>query len=324
MNKRRKFWLGLVILSVIGMNLFPTAEAADQYPSKPIKIIVPFGPGGGSDVSMRVYSKYAQEYFKQPIVIANIEGGGGTLGAMEALKARPDGYTLFWHHEAMHVAYLTGVANFGWKAFHPVCQAGYAVDTICVGHEAPWKTIDEFIGYIKSNPGKVRIGATIGATTHFNTVEIDLSAGGKKIVLVSSGGDSDKATKILGGFIDAGVFSMPGAVSFVKGGKIRGLATTGPEKSKFMPDLPAMVERGYDVLSEKNYVVYAPPGLPKETAEIISNTFEKMIRDKRVINDLAVQSVIPLFLPHEPTAKMLAKIEDRYRKIAEIAGIKRK
>lgn len=325
MKIRNNLRLTLFVGLALALATASMTSAADKFPSKPIKIIVPFGPGGGSDVSIRVYSKYAQEYLGQPIVVANIAGGGGTVGALEALKARPDGYTLFWHHEAIHVAYFTGVADFGWSGFFPVCEAGYAVDLIGVKKEAPWNTIEDFVNYIKANPGKLKMAVTIGATTHFTTVETDLaSGGGNKIVLVSSGGDSDKATKILGGFIDAGVFSMPGVASFIEGGKIKALATTGPTRSKFMPDVPSMVERGFDVISEKNYVIFAPPKIPKEAAEVLSKAFEKMTKDPRVVKDLAVQTVDPLFFNHEDTVKRLTTIEARYGKIAKAAGISKR
>jgi tripartite-type tricarboxylate transporter receptor subunit TctC len=322
---KKNLWMIISISLAIIMICASASTAAEKFPAKPIKIIVPFAPGGGSDVSIRVYAKYAQEYLGQPFVVANIAGGGGTVGALETLKARPDGYTLFWHHEAIHVSYLTGVADFGWSAFYPVCEAGYAVDLVGVKKEAPWNTIDEFMQYIKANPGKLRMAATIGATTHFTTVEMDLATGGgNKIVLVSSGGDSDKATKILGGFIEAGVFSMPGVASFIEAGKIKGLATTGPERSKFMPDLPSMVERGYEVLSEKNYVIFAPPKLPKDVAEVLAKAFEKMTKDPRVVKDLAVQTVTPLYFNHEEVVKRLTQIEARYAKIAKAAGISKK
>jgi len=117
---------------------------------------------------------------------------------------------------------------------------------------------------------------------------------------------------------------MPGAAGFIEAGKLKGLATTGTERSRFMPSLPTLVEKNYDVISEKNYVVFAPPGIPENVAGAISKAFEKMSQDKRIEKDLAAQTVIPMFLPHAEIAKKLAKIEARYQRVAKVAGLTKK
>src|SRR5665648_379491 len=117
--------------------------AAQSYPEKPIKMVVPYGPGGGSDITARIFAKYAEEYFGQPMVVANITGAGGAVGGQEVLDSQADGYTLFWHHQAMHAGYHTGVADYTWDSFTPICTAaGVEGNCILVDDEAPWNTIE--------------------------------------------------------------------------------------------------------------------------------------------------------------------------------------
>jgi len=314
--------LSLLVCSlVISICFEGLTTAKGVYPTKPIKLVVPYNPGGGSDISARIFAKYAEEFFGQPIIVANISGAGGSVGGQEVLNSKPDGYTLFWHHAAMHVSYHTGVADFTWDSFTPVCQPAYANNCVVVATDAPWNTIEELMAYIKENPGKVRMGVNIGATTHFIGVGMDIATGGGNIVFVAGGGDSDRITKLLGGFIDFTPNTLSTAIDFIAAGKVKGLAITSPERTPYLPDIPTLVERGFDVISVFDYGVFAPPGLPQEIVDIISKTFEKMTKDERVIKDLDKLTITPLYRNHEEFVMRLLEEDARYYKLARFAGL---
>jgi len=178
--------LSLLMCSlIISFCLQGLAEEVKEYPTKPIKMVVPYNPGGGSDISARIFAKSAEEYFGQPIVVVNIAGAGGSVGGQEVLNSKPDGYTLFWHHAAMHVSYHTGIADFTWDSFSPICRTATSCPVLAVAADAPWNTMDELIDYIKENPGQIRMGVGIGATSHFAGVELDIATGGNNIVFVA-------------------------------------------------------------------------------------------------------------------------------------------
>jgi len=322
MKRITKNMILLLLVCILVITVcFEGLAAEKTYPAKPIKMVVPYNPGGGSDISARIFAKYAEEYFGQPIVVTNIVGAGGSVGGQEVLDSKPDGYTLFWHHAAMHVAYHTGVADFTWDSFSPICQAAFSTDVIVVDVNAPWDTIDELMAYIKENPGKVRIGVNIGATTHFVGVGMDIATGGGNTVFVAGGGDSDRITKLLGGFTDVTPITISTAIDFVAAGKVKALAITGPERSSYLPDLPTLLEKGYNVISVKDYGVFAPPGLPKEIADFISKTFEKMAKDERVIKDLDKLTVTPLYRNHDEFVKRLLEEDVKFYKLARFAGL---
>jgi len=317
--------LSLLVCSLVITVCFEGLTAAKGvYPTKPIKLVVPYNPGGGSDISARVFTKYAEEYFGQPIIVANISGAGGSVGGQEVLNSKPDGYTLFWHHGAMHVSYHTGIADFTWDNFTPVCQAAFSNGSIVVAKDAPWNTIEELMTYIKENPGKVHEAVTIGGTSHFGGVEVDLATGGGNLVFVSGGGDNEKITKLLGGFFEMTSLTTSAARDFLGAGKIKVLATAGSERDPYFPDIPTMQERGFDVTIVKDYGVFAPPGLPQDIANTISEIFKKMLEDERVIKDLDKVGVIPLYRNHDELIKRLLEEDVRYYKIGRVAGLIKK
>jgi len=311
----------LVFLACIFLFNLNVLTFAIEYPTKPIKLIIPYNPGGGSDISARIFSKYAEEYFGQPLVVANISGAAGSVGCLEALNSKPDGYTLLWHHSAMHVAYHTGVADFTWDDFTPVCQGAFSMNAIAVKKDAPWKSIDDLMSAIKENPGKIKMGAGIGSTNHFIGVEMDLATGGGNLKFVAGGGDSDLLIKLLGGFIDYTGLTISSAIDFMKDGKVRLLAVTGPKRSVYLPDIPTLQEKGYNVTCVKDYNVYAPKGLPDEICSVISNNFKEMTEDKRVINDLKKLCVTALYRNQDDTIKQIFSEDVRYYKLARFAGL---
>lgn len=316
----------VIVISLLVVSCFEgLAEAEESYPTKPIKLVVPYNPGGGSDISARIFAKYAEEYFGQPIIVTNITGAGGSVGGQEVLDSKPDGYTLFWHHAAMHVAYHTSVADFTWDSFTPVCQGAFTEgNCIVVAADAPWNNIEELIDYIKENPGEIKMAVNIGATTHFIGVGLDVVTGGGKINFVAAGGDSDRITKLLGGFVDVIPNTISVAKEFIDAGKVKGLAITGPDRSKALSEVPTFVEKGYNIISVMDYGVFAPPGLPNEIADIISKAFEKMTKDERIIKDCNEHGLTPLYRNQEDFKKRLLEEDVRYYKLARFAGLIKK
>ncbi|MCD7877759.1 MAG: tripartite tricarboxylate transporter substrate binding protein [Cloacibacillus porcorum] len=312
-----------VVLSVFAFTGLP-ACAADKYPSKPIKMVVGYAPGGGVDTTARIFAKYAEEFLGQPVVITNVAGGGGSIGAREVLKARPDGYTLLWMHEAILSGYITGVAKFSWEEFTPLGKAVATCDAIVVKADSPWKTIDEFMAYLKDNPGKVKMPVEIGSMSQLELAAIDNAAGGKRIVAVSGGGGSTRIPKLLGGFLDAASLNAPSIPQYVKDGSLRPLAVCTPERSPFFPELPTLMERGYDVNKPFNMYVFGPNGLPKDVVERVSRALKKFSEDERVKKDLAAILAAPSFMTPDEQAKYLTDLTVYLQGVAKKAGINQK
>ncbi|MDD2296595.1 MAG: tripartite tricarboxylate transporter substrate binding protein [Sphaerochaetaceae bacterium] len=291
------------------------------YPDKPIKMVVTYNPGGGNDSTARVFSKYAQEFLGQTVVITNIAGAGGIVGAREVLNANPDGYTLLWMHEALTTGALSGVADFTWKDLTPICQTCATADVLVVKSDSPIKNVDEFMTYIKNNPKKVRMPINIGATTHFEMAAIDIAAGGDKIIPVASGGGADRLKKLLGGFVEASSLNAPSVPQYVKAGEIRAIAVSTPERSPFFPDVPTFIEKGYKVIKPYNMNVFGPPNMDPEVVKTISVAFKKMAADPRVKADLAGFMASPHYLDQAQLTKFLNDLDINFGEIAKKAKI---
>lgn len=311
----------VVLLVICALLIVGANPGMAAYPEKPIKMIVTYNPGGGNDATARIFSKYAEEFFGQPMVIANVAGAGGIVGAREVLESKPDGYTLLWMHEALITGYISGVADFTWEELTPICQTCATADVIVVKKDSPYKDIDEFMEYVKNNPKKVRMPINIGATTHFEMAAIDIAAGGDKIIPVAAGGGADRLKKLLGGFVEASSLNAPSVPQYVEAGEIRPLAVSTPERSPFFPDVPTFLEKGYNVKKTYNMNVFGPPGMDPEVVKIISEAFKKMTEDPRVKEDLAKFMASPHYLDQNSLRAFLKDMNNVFSEVAEKANI---
>lgn len=316
--------LVLLVLCLTAASAMPAAAADTSYPTKPIKLIVGYAPGGGVDTTARIFAKYAKEFLGQPVIITNITGGGGSIGAREVLKAKPDGYTLLWMHEAILSAYITGVANFSWEEFTPLGKAVATCDAIVVRADSPWKTIDDFMNYLKKNPGKVRMPVEIGSMSQLELAAIDNAAGGHKIVPVSGGGGATRIPKLLGGFLDAASLNAPSVPQYVKDGSLRPLAVCTPQRSPFLPNVPTLMEKGYNVNKPFNMYMFAPKNLSPEIANKINLALKKWTADKRVKADLAKILASPSYMTQKQQVEYLTNLSVYLKSVAKEAGIGKK
>ena len=242
----------------------------------------------------------------------------------EVLKARPDGYTLLWMHEAILAGYVTGVAKFNWDEFTPVGRAVATCDAITVKADSPWKTIDDFMAYLKDNPGKVKMPVEIGSTSQLELAAIDNAAGGGRIVAVSGGGGATRIPKLLGGFLDAASLNAPSIPQYVKDGSLRPLAVCTPERSPFFPELPTLLEKGYDVRKPFNMYVFGPQGLSKDVVARVNEALKKFSEDPRVEKDLAAILAVPSYMTPDEQAKYLTDMTVYFQGVAKKAGINQK
>lgn len=321
---RKLFSVVFVVVAILGLLSATVALGAEGYPSKPIKLVVTYNPGGGNDSTARVFSKYAQEFLGEPLIVTNIDGAGGVVGARNVLESKPDGYTLLWMHEALITGHYAGMQNFTWKDFTPICQAASTADVIVVKADSPIKSVSDLIAMAKVNPKKIRMPINIGATTHFEAAAIDVASGGGNLVLVSSGGGADRIQKLLGGFYEAASLNLATALGYIKDGQFRALAVTSPKRSPFLPNVPTMLESGYKVKKPYTLNVYGPSNLPKAMAVKLSQAFEKMCKDPRVKADLAKFASVPSYLNADQLVSLLQEEDEIFGSLAKVAGIGKK
>jgi tripartite-type tricarboxylate transporter receptor subunit TctC len=225
----------------------PLAMAADaqRYPSKPVRLIIPFPPGGSSDVVGRIVIEGARDALGQPIVVENVGGAGGNIGTARAAKAAPDGYTIAECTIGTCAINPSIYANTGYdlqKDFAPVFLVGGVMNVFTVHPSLPVKTIKEFVAHAKANPGKIvmAIGG-IGSSNHLTPVWF-ANIADLKLLYVPFKGSGDSITALLGGEVFAFVDNEPSILPHIQSGRIRALSVTGPKRSVHLPNIPTMIE----------------------------------------------------------------------------------
>jgi len=297
---------------------------ADEFPSKPITLICPWGAGGTTDVYLRVLGEAAGKVLGQPVIIENKPGGGGTAGpSIMAAQAKPDGYTItqipmgiFRYPHMMKVSYDP------LKDFTYIIQlAGYAVGVV-VKADAPWKTWEELIRYSKANPGKISFASTgVGTATGMTMELISLKQGLKWIhVPFKSAGETIAA--LLGDHVNAAADTMVGGGE-VDAGQLRLLVTWGNERTKRWPQVPTLKELGHGIVANSPFGLAGPKGMDPKVVKILHDAFKKGMEDPafRKISDQFEME--PFYKNSEEYTKYAKELFYEGKEIVEALGLKK-
>jgi tripartite-type tricarboxylate transporter receptor subunit TctC len=308
------------IIALLGLCIAAgAAQAADAaYPTRPIRVVVPFPPGGGVDATARIFAPKLSEFTGQNWIVDNRSGAGGNLASEIVARASPDGHTVLLALDTQLTANpsLYDLSFSVEKDLQPVVIL-VATDQFVVVHPGvPAKTLKEFIALAKQKPGSFRHGsAGVGSSNHL-AAELFKKVTGTDIVHVPYKGAGPAITAILGGEIHMNVSSPASSVGFITSGKLRALARTGARRGKLLPELPTVAESGYpgfDVIQWYGFVV--PGATPKSIVEHIRNASLKALKDAEVLAAMGR-------LGFEPEITTQAELIARIRKeTATWAGI---
>ncbi len=277
---------------------------ADGYPQKPTQVVVPWKPGGGSDISARIVNEPMKEILGQPFVISNIDGAAGLNGANTVYRARPDGYTLLWEHVGnLAVGPMITKAPYTWRDFKLVCAVGQSDIVLIARANSPWKDTADAIKDIKANPGKIRWAMGINAVSHLTYLSIAETAGGLNAMAIPAQGDKGRIVSILGNNSDISTVGYAAAEPYVKSGDIKVLGMATKERSPFAKDIPTLKEQGFDAGNVYLYSVFAPKDTPQEVLDKLEAAYEKSLADPKVQEALKKQSILPNFLNAEEAMK---------------------
>ena len=253
---------------------------AAGYPSKPITFVVPYSAGGSSDTLVRGMQPYLEKAMGATIVPKNITGGGGAVGMSQALfSSKADGYTVTLPSNA--VFGLEGLGNVPWKHedFDTVARIITEDYSITVRADAPWQTLDEFIEYVKANPGKVKMGFSgFGSSTHIVAAAFAQKFG-LKFSFVPYKGGSKTVAATMGGHIDANTHHPAETKAGVDAGKLRVLATMGPKRSNLYPDVPTMQELGHDWVVSQWRGISMPKGVSADVKKAWEDALAQVAAD---------------------------------------------
>lgn len=310
-----------MLAAVLVMALaFTAGPALAEYPEKPVKLIVPWKAGGGTDALFRVVAHYATKYLGQPVVIVNAPGVGGTLGARQGKDARPDGYTLTATHESVISSYLTGVSEFNYADFEPIACMAVNPIVISAQYNAPWKDMKDLIADAKKRPGKIKYGATLGSTSHFLPLWVATEAG-IKLNIVGYEGTAPRRAALLGGFIDLTDNSAGAIKKYEEAKKMKGLAITSAKRHHLCPDVPTLIEQGVNIEFGVNRGICAPKGTPKAVMDKLEKAFKQVSEDAEYKDKLEKIGSIPNFRNRAEYAKFIDDSTKTYTALAKKFGL---
>jgi tripartite-type tricarboxylate transporter receptor subunit TctC len=299
------------------------AQGQQNYPTRPIRMIVPFPAGGQTDLVARIVTQRLGDAFKETVVVDNRPGGGGTIGADIALKANPDGYTLVM----ISVSYTTNAALYKLpfdplNDVSPISMLGETGFVVTVNLSSPAKTTKELIAYAKANPGKLNYasGGT-GSSTHLAT-ELFSQMAGVRMVHVPYKGTGQSLTDLIAGNIQIAFFGFNQILPHIKANRVRGLAVTTEKRSSALPDLPTAAEAvpGYEAVQW--FAVLAPKGLSRNLAGRWNKEVNGVLRLPDVKERLAADGVDPAGGSAEQLRSVLQRYIAKWKKVVEAANIK--
>ena len=274
------------------------ANALDQYPSKPVRVIVPFAAGGPTDVVGRIIASKLGELLGQQFVVENRGGAGGNLGADAVAKSAPDGYTLLVATVSTHAinpGLYTKMPYDPIRDFAPIAQVGVTPSLLSVNPSLPVKDVQGLIALIKANPGKYSYGSSgVGSILHLCGEEFKALAGGLDIVHVPYRGSAPMMTDLMGGQINMAFDATPTAMPQARAGTIRALGAGMAERMRAMPELPTLQEQGLKGFECYTWnAILAPAGTPQPIIDKLAAAIAKALDDPAVFKALQDTGVDP-------------------------------
>ena len=302
----------------------PTGSHA-AYPDRPIQIVVPFPPGGATDVLGRLVAAELSNRLGQTVVVENRAGAGTSIGAAYVAKSKPDGYTLLFSSTTTYTINPAIYPKLSYdppKSFESIGQVGSTGLVLLANPKSPAKTLKEFVNQAKAATGEVFYGSFgAGTTAHFAAERL-AAAAGIKLAHVPYKGSSPAMTDVIGGQIPYSVDTTAAAVPQVKAGALHAIATTAPERSALLPDVPTVAESGYqDVKMDTWLALVAPRGLPKDVRAALEKALAETVADPAVQKKMVENGFEPDYANGADTDGRIARDMPVMKDIATRAGI---
>lgn len=281
-------------------------EGSDQtFPAKPIEVVVPYPAGGGSDTFVRrVIQQGIDEggLLKVPLAVINIPGGGGTIGSREVKDSRPDGYRVLCHHTSMISSKLAGTVTFGPDDFDKFAQTAKNTMIVMVREDCPYPDLLSLLKAAAQNPKTLTFGANVGSAAYFITLQLQKTVPGSQFSIVSADGGADRYNRLIGGHLDAGIFSLSEYLDFRDSDdtpadrNVKALAIFEEERHPAIPETKTTIEQEIPVTFSNAYYWWAAKGTPPEILDYITNVLEKAMATEIAQSEMKRLRIDPTFL----------------------------
>ena len=325
MSKRRLVLATIAQAAILLLATSGAALAQSDYPSKPVKIIVPFPAGGTSDVMGRLVAEELGKILKQPFVVENVGGAGGVIGTERGSKAVPDGYTIIQTGVGQNAVAHGLDANLKYNSltdFVHISQVHSGPNVLVVHPSTPFKTVKELVDFAKANPGKLDYGFTPAASGHM-AMELFKQTAGIFMLGIPYRGGGPMMTDILGGTIKLMFINQDVALQHIKAGKLRALAVSSAQRNPLYPDVPTIAESGYKGFEALSWSgMSLPKGVPQPIVDKLDAAMTQVLNSAAFKQRLESQGfVVPAAGSKAYTAFVASELP-RWTKVIKTAGIK--
>lgn len=305
---------------------FSAAVSAQAWPSKPLRFIVPFPPGGATDIITRVIGQKLSEQIGQPVLIENRPGAGGAIGSDLVAKAVPDGYTLLMATASTHSigpALNPKIPYNVERDFLPVCEVAVSTNILIVSPTLGVNSVKELITLAKARPGKLNFGSSGTGTIVHLTGELFMSTAAIEMVHVPYKGTALAVPDIISGQVSLIFDNIVSAMPNIKGGRVKALAISSLTRSALVPDLPTVAESGLAGFASETYFgVFVPAGTPRDIVARLNAELVKAVKSADVRDALARQGAESVGSTPEQLAAVVRSEADKWSKVIKSAGVK--
>ena len=285
------YWKKLVAATVAATALGAASAAADSFPEREIQMIIPFGPGGATDIIFRLIATEAEQHLGGTIVPVNMAGAGATRGSRHVLDAAADGYTVLASHDTVALSQLAGMVEYAYDAFEPVALLTQTINMPATHADHPVQSADEIAAYVAENPGQVRFGMIPTSTDHFFWAQFFDAAGidMDDVRLVGYSDTGEQVAAMLAQELDFAMFNLPSGGSHFEAGTFRPLGVAHVERLDAIPDVPTLNELGIALEHATSRGIFAPAGTPQEAIDAMAAAFGMALENaeirERIEND---------------------------------------
>jgi tripartite-type tricarboxylate transporter receptor subunit TctC len=317
--------LPLLALAVLVLATVPGGRAAALYPERPVKIVVPFAPGGGTDVVARTLAQMMAKDLGVSVIVENRPGAGTIIGTQAVAASRPDGYTLLMgtFSHAVNISLSAKLPYDPHKDFAPVALIARSFNLVVVNPRSAVRTIEDLIAAAKASPGKMTFG-TFGAGTSAHLAgELFKDMAKVNLTAVPYKGAAPAITDLIGGQIDVMFTTVASAASLVESGQLRAIAVTSAERSPAFPQLPTVAEAGVPgYAAESWYGLFAPAGVPAYVIDRLNKSAAVAVQSEAFGKLSVNEGLVTVALPPQELDRFVRGEEERWRRVISEAGIK--
>lgn len=305
-----------VVVALVTSGCTEVDGPADSYPNRPIKVVVPFAAGGGTDTFARLMKRAIEQndLLPQPLVIVNVGGASATIGSRRVKNARPDGYTVLLLHDAIVMAKYSGKVSYGPEAFEPVAGTSENGLVVAAPDDSPYHDLRALVGDAQQRPDEITFGCNLGTPTHFVGLLLEREQPAAAFRFVQTGDGAQRFAALKGGHIDVTVFSNEEFLRYQPEG-IRALGFMGAERHPSMPDVPTAIEQGFDAEAGIMQYWWMPKGTPPRRVEIFARALREAMQTDDVRRRLAQVHSTPTFAEGPQLQRRLDRLEQRVAQV---------